>query len=129
MSANEPIQLALSPLSKSWLLDLDGCVVRHNGYVEGGDELLVGVAEFWRSIPVEDHIIIMSSRHETERQAITEFLSARRLRVDHIILGLPHGERICINDMKPSGLRTAIAVNLPRDAGLGLISYVINPSL
>lgn len=129
MSANEPIELVLSPLPKSWLLDFDGCVVRHNGYLQGGDELLAGVVEFWRSIPATDHVVIMSSRSEAERQAITEFLSARRLRVDHMILGLPHGERICVNDMKPSGLRTAVAVNVPRDGGLGLISYVIDRSL
>ena len=129
MSPNEPIQLVLSPLPKSWLLDFDGCVVRHNGYLEGADELLVGVADFWHSIPAADHIIIMSSRHETERQAIRAFLSAHRLRVDQMILGLPRGERICVNDIKPSGLRTAFAVNIPRDAGLGLISHVIDQSL
>ncbi len=129
MSATEPVHLVLSPLPKSWILDLDGCIVRHNGHLEGDDELLAGVAEFWRSIPDADHIIVMSSRSERHRQDIVDLLSAHGLRVDQIILGLPHGERICVNDMKPSGLLTAVAVNVPRDAGLGLISHVIDRSL
>ena len=32
-----------------------------------------------------------------------------------IVYGLPYGERILINDRKPSGLPTAIAVNTDRD--------------
>jgi hypothetical protein len=126
---NDSTRLVLSPLPKSWLLDLDGCIVRHNGHLEGNDELLIGVAEFWRSIPLADSIIVMSSRPETERQAIMAFFAARRLRVDHIILGLPHGERICVNDMKPSGLRTAVAINVPRDVGLSAVAYVVDESL
>ena len=126
---NDPTRLVLSPLPKSWLLDLDGCIVRHNGHLEGNDELLIGVAEFWQSIPVADRIIVMSSRPETERQAIMDFFVARSLRVDHIILGLPHGERICVNDTKPSGLRTAVAINVPRDVGLRAVAYVVDKSL
>jgi hypothetical protein len=126
---NDSTHLVLSPLPKSWLLDLDGCIVRHNGHLEGNDELLVGVVEFWRSIPVADRIIVMSSRPETERQAIMDFFAERELRVDQIILGLPHGERICVNDTKPSGLRTAVAINVARDVGLGAVAFVIDESL
>jgi len=35
-----------------------------------------------------------------------------------IIFGLPQGERILINDMKPSGLITAYAINKNRDEAL-----------
>jgi len=126
---NDSTHLVLSPLPKSWLLDLDGCIVRHNGHLEGNDELLIGVVEFWRSIPVADRIIVMSSRPETERQAIMDFFAERGLRVDQIILGLPHGERICVNDTKPSGLRTAVAINVARDVGLGAVVFAIDESL
>jgi hypothetical protein len=126
---NDSTHLVLSPLPKSWLLDLDGCIVRHNGHLEGNDELLIGAVEFWRSIPVADRIIVMSSRPETERQAIMDFFAERGLRVDQIILGLPHGERICVNDTKPSGLRTAVAINVARDVGLGAVVFAIDESL
>jgi hypothetical protein len=33
-------------------------------------------------------------------------------------MGLPVGPRVVINDIKPSGLQTAIAVNLVRNTGL-----------
>ena len=29
--------ITLSPLGHTWLLDLDGTIVKHNGYKEGGD--------------------------------------------------------------------------------------------
>ena len=35
-----------------------------------------------------------------------------------MLFNLPTGERILINDMKPSGLDTAIGINLERDIGL-----------
>ena len=37
------------------------------------------------------------------------------IRYDDIIYNAPYGERILVNDKKPSGLRTAIAVNTDRD--------------
>lgn len=128
MSAPERVRLSLSALPKCWLLDFDGCIVRHNGYLDGGDVLLPGVAEFWRSIPATDHVVILSARPEEERQAVTEFLAAHGLQVHQVVLGLPVGERICVNDVKPSGLRTAVAVNLPRDAGLGLLTHTLDPT-
>ena len=35
-----------------------------------------------------------------------------------MLTGMPTGERILINDIKPSGLRTALAINVKRDEGL-----------
>ena len=37
-----------------------------------------------------------------------------------MICGLPYGERIVVNDMKPSGLKMSVAVDLVRDAPLDL---------
>ena len=41
---------------------------------------------------------------------------------------MPLGERILINDEKPSGLKTAFAINKKRDSALN-IAYKINESL
>ena len=38
------------------------------------------------------------------------------IRYDEIIYGLPCGERILVNDCKPSGVVTAIAINKKRDS-------------
>jgi len=37
---------------------------------------------------------------------------------DKIIYDMPNGERILVNDIKPSGLKTAYSYNLTRDTGL-----------
>ena len=37
------------------------------------------------------------------------------MRYDAIIYGAGYGERILVNDCKPSGLMTALAVNTQRD--------------
>ena len=48
-------QLNLSTLSKTWIFDLDGTLVKHNGYkLDGMDTLLEGVKEYLENIPRED---------------------------------------------------------------------------
>ncbi len=114
-------ELSLSPLGHTWFLDLDGTLVRHNGHlVDAGDELLPGAADLLDQIPAEDLVVIVTSRREDHRPATEAFLSKNGIRYDHIIFGAPYGERIVINDAKPSGLQTAIAVNGVRDRGPGL---------
>ena len=107
-----------SSLGKTWLLDVDGTLVRHNGYLNGQDVLLPGVAEFLRTIPQTDRIILLTSRKKEYKEGLTAFLAAHNLRYNEIIFDLPPGERILINDCKPSGLEMAYAVNKQRDAPL-----------
>ena len=108
--------LTLSTLGHTWILDLDGTILKHNGYkTDGHDTFLKGALEFLQSIPEGDMIVFVTSR-TTEHRGITEsFLAAHGIRYDHIIYNAPYGERILINDRKPSGLDTAIAVNVERD--------------
>lgn len=112
------IHLSLSSLPHTWIIDIDGTILKHNGHKEYGDQLLAGVKEFWQRIPVEDTIILMSAREELYAEATLDFLRSNGLRYDQVIFGLPKGERILINDMKPSGLDTALAINVRRDEGL-----------
>jgi hypothetical protein len=122
--------LKLSALPHTWLIDLDGVVAPHNGHLAAeGDTLLPGAEAFWAAIPEGDTIILMSARAEQYRQASLAFLAAQGLRVDIALFGLPTGERILINDAKPSGLKTAHAVNLARDKGLGGVVVEIDPDL
>lgn len=109
-------ELVLSPLGHTWLIDLDGTLVKHNGYkTDGEDIFLEGAKDFLLSIPSEDILIILTSRTETEKKATETFLKRNGVRYSQIIYGLPYGERILLNDRKESGLETAVAVNLSRD--------------
>lgn len=112
--------IEVSPLGKTWILDLDGTIVKHNGYkLDGKDSLLPGIEGFLSQIQPEDMVIFVTSRTE-EYLAMTEgFLRETGIRFDHLICGAPFGERIMVNDRKPSGLDTAIAVNTERDTACG----------
>ena len=112
-------KLVLSPLGHTWIVDLDGTILKHNGYkIDGLDSFLPGAKEFIKSIPEKDMVIIITSRTE-EYQGITEaFLRENEIRYDHIIFRAPYGERILINDDKPSGLKTGYCVNVVRDHGI-----------
>ena len=116
--------IKLSPLPKTWLLDVDGTIVKHNGHLNGGDELLEGVTEFFQNIPPKDKIILLTSREHKYRQDLIDFLNRHKLRFDELICGLPMGERILINDRKNSGLQTAYAINKKRDEPLETAWYI-----
>ncbi len=109
--------LTLSPLRHTWILDLDGTIVRHNGYrIDGVDSFLPGAKSFLDSIDERDVILILTSRTEDERERTETFLRENNVRYDAILFDIPYGERILINDDKPSGLKTAVAVGTKRDA-------------
>ena len=109
-------KLILSTLSKTWIFDLDGTIVQHNGYKTGGkDILLEGAKEYLDGLPSEDKVVIMTSRTEEYRKQTIDFLEENAIRYDEILFEMPMGERIVVNDRKPSGLDTAVAVNLERN--------------
>ena len=111
-------ELVLSPLGHTWFLDLDGTLVKHNGHLtDGHDTLLAGTDALLAQIPAGDLVVIIASRTEAHREATVRFLADQGIRYDHIIFGAPFGERIVVNDAKPSGLQTAVAVSLGRDQG------------
>ena len=109
-------QMILSTLPKTWIFDLDGTMVKHNGYLlDGADQLLDGVKAYIGSIPKEDRIIILTSRKEEYRAITTKFLDDNGIRYDVILFDMPMGERIVVNDRKPSGIDMAVAINCERD--------------
>jgi hypothetical protein len=110
--------IELSPLPKTWLIDIDGTIFRHNSHLQGADELLPGVAEFFARVPAHDTVVLMTARTELHRAQTCAALSRHGIRYTTLLLGLPVGERVLINDAKPSGLQTAYAVNLQRDQGM-----------
>lgn len=116
--------LKLSSLPKTWIFDLDGTILVHNGYKNGGDRILPGVKEFFDKIPETDYILILTARKEEVLESTIEFLKDNGIRYNNILADIPFGERILLNDMKDSGLKTAYAVNLKRDEGLNFSVYI-----
>lgn len=109
-------QLKLSTLPKTWLIDIDGTIVKHNGYKDNGrDTLLNGVSEFFASLPKGDKVILLTARESSQIASLKDFLARHKIRFDTLISDLPFGERILVNDTKPSGLKTAFAINKKRD--------------
>lgn len=109
-------EFVLSPLGHTWILDLDGTIVKHNGYkIDGRDSFLPNAEKFLREIPKEDMIIFLTSRTENEKSLTESFLEEHHISYHQIIYGVPYGERILMNDKKPSGLVTAFAVSGERD--------------
>lgn len=113
------MNLELSPLGHTWFIDLDGTVLKHNGHkLDGHDTLLEGALSFLQGIPSGDMILFVTSRPVEEQKETESFLKEHGIPFHQVIYGLPYGERIVMNDRKPSGLETAIAVNGTRDEGI-----------
>lgn len=109
-------KLKLSTLGHTWIIDLDGTVLKHNGYkIDGFDSFLDGAEAFLNGLPEKDMIIFLTSREIDYKDSTEQFLKEHNIRYDHIIFGAPYGERILINDNKPGGLKTSIAVCTERD--------------
>ncbi len=113
--------LKLSKLGHTWILDLDGTLVKHNGYKQDGyDTLLEGVRNFFAKIPSQDKIIILTARKQSNLTGLKRFLADNNLRYDYLLTDMPMGERILVNDNKPSGLQCAYAICQPRNAVFNL---------
>ena len=109
-------KLVLSTLPKTWFIDIDGTLVKHNGYkIDGHDTMLDGAKEYMADIPEEDKVILTTSRTDEYREQTLAFLRDNGVRFDDVIFNLPMGEWIVMNDRKPSGLDMSVAINLDRD--------------
>ena len=106
----------MSDLPKTWILDLDGTIVKHNGYkIDGEDSLLDGVEQLLSQISEDDMVVFITSRKKEYKCRTEEFLEKNNIRYNHIIYEAPYGERILINDRKPSGLKMAYSFDVERD--------------
>lgn len=108
--------LKMSTLNKTWIFDLDGTIVEHNGYLKyGEDRLLDNIKGFLDELPSEDYVLILSARSSAYKDLTLKFLSDNKIRYDKIMFDMPAGERIVINDLKPNGLKCAYSINIERD--------------
>ena len=119
----------LSPLPKTWFIDIDGTILKHNGYkIDGYDTLLDGVNDFFKQLSENDKVILVTSRKKDQLQALKDFLANNNIKYDYILTNMPMGERILINDDKPSGLKCAYAISKKRDDKF-IVNYKIDNQL
>lgn len=109
-------KMVMSSLNKTWVFDIDGTIVKHNGYkIDGHDTLLEGVREFFDKLDPNDKVVFLTSRTDETKEQTIEFLKENNIRYDDIVWNAPYGERILVNDCKPSGLTMAYAIASKRD--------------
>ena len=113
--------ITLSSLPHTWLIDIDGTIVKHNGYkIDGYDTLLDGVKDFFDQIDKDDKIILLTAREGKYLEDLKKFLKENNIRYDYLLTDMPIGERILINDNKPSGLIMGHVINKKRDETLNI---------
>lgn len=118
--------LPLNELGGTFILDLDGVLVKHNGHLTpAGDQLLPGIKEFFSQLTPKDQVIIASARESRFAQATEKFLKDQGIIYKAIIYELPTGPRVLINDGKPGvpeknlpPCHTTFHLEVKRDEGL-----------
>jgi len=120
--------LEFSSLNKTWILDIDGTLVIHNGHLKGKDVLLDGVKDFFKNISSDDKVILLTARKGIYLEDLKAFLKENNIRYDYLLTDMPMGERILVIDRKPSGLDMAYAINKDRDKPLDIL-YKIDEEL
>ena len=123
--------VTLSSLPKTWIFDIDGTLVPHNGHKFGAPEsFLAGVLTFlMENVKCDDVVLLATNRTEKESSFVVDKIRQVCSCEVRIIASLPVGERLIFNDQKPSGLKTAYAFNLGRDKGVSSIDISIDSSM
>ena len=108
---------------KTVFCDIDGTLLRHTGDIVLNTKLTEVLPNVNQTIRQWDRnnyrIILTTGRKESTRQQTSDQLKAAGIVYDHLIMGLPNGPRVLINDKKENGVdNTAYAVNLVRNGGL-----------
>ena len=111
-------------LPKTIICDIDGCIFQHMGNLCSMQSekpvLLRGVKEKFDEWDKKAYKIVLLTGRKESMRAITENqLLSHGLFWDVLVMGATRGQRVLINDLKPSiEMPTAIAINLKRDEGL-----------
>jgi quercetin dioxygenase-like cupin family protein len=114
--------MSISP--KTIFCDIDGTISNHRGDIvrnfQEESMLLPGVLENIKQWEKNNFMIVLTTgRKECLRERTEEQLNKMGIIYDKLIMGLPNGDRILINDRKPNGIiNTAYSVNLVRNQGM-----------
>lgn len=109
-------------LPKTVFCDIDGVIFRHTSPVGNlceAPRMLRGVKKTFARWMDRGHCIVLTTGRPNSLRGLTELqLRNAGLPYHYLIMGLPRGARVVINDMKPDGTKTAAAYNLARNEGM-----------
>lgn len=106
---------------RTWFIDIDGVIFEHNKYLKESSDIektLPGINMLFNQIPEEDNIVLVTARDSIYREKTISSLNYNGIRFDYLLMNLPTGARILINDAKPDGTKTAFSYNISRDTGI-----------
>ncbi len=109
---------------KTIFCDIDGCVFKHHGDIaailNNPCELLPGVIEAFKQWGHKGYTIVLITGRPASLKSLTEQqIRDAGLYYHHLIMDLPRGPRVVVNDNKPDRkLKTAACINLDRNKGM-----------
>ena len=117
----------LSDIPKTIFCDIDGTLVLHDGSfhpsLTSRMTPISGTVDKLREWCYKGYTIILTTgRKECLRLQTIGQLRDAGIPYDQLIMNVGRGVRVLINDRKPSGEDTAIAINLDRDSGIEKIN-------
>lgn len=89
--------------------------------IDPQSDILPGVVEQFRAWASNGYKIILTTGRFSSLRDLTHLqIQEAGLFYDELVMGLPRGERVIIDDIKPSAPndKTASAINIPRDQKL-----------
>jgi len=103
--------------------DIDGVLIKHNPHSKQilSDNKLIDGYDRLQQWGKEGHrVILTTARSEKHRSTVVVLLDTLGIQYDELVMGLPAGPRVLINDHKPSKLFTnqATSMEVVRDSGL-----------
>jgi len=107
----------------TYFIDLDGVLTKHHGVSHSHQVLeplilLPGALSFLDKLERnEDVIVLCTARKESHRGLLEEQLRTQGIFWDILIMGLPHGPRVLVNDKK-DGCDMTLAINVNRNEGV-----------
>ena len=110
-------------MNKTIFIDIDGTIFEHqknlHKMITGKQNLIVGTVDKfleWRKKGY--YIVITTARPEGTRKVTEQQLMNAGLFYDQLVMGLPTGPRVVINDEKPDKTQTAFGVCIKRNSGI-----------
>lgn len=118
---------------KTIFCDIDGTIIKHNGDITKNilkpPEVLENVMQTFKEWDKLNYrIVLTTGRKESYRSQTESQLQSLGIPYDNLLMGLPNGDRIVINDKKPEGKEyTAFGINLVRNAGFKNLKLSTSP--
>lgn len=110
---------------RTFFIDVDGILLtngaQHTSPYWRNAQPIPGNVDWLRELVAEgkSHIVLTTARPESWRKGLTAQLKKFGIYFDQLVMGLPHSQRVLINDFKSptAPYPSAVAVNVPRGSG------------